>query len=264
LNARNILSRSNRGVLLDVLVFALNLWLMRMLTRYFVGLVRLASANDSLAVIQLGLFFAGMLVLPAAGSILKRWDFHYGRGGGRGKRGVDLDAKVWGCLTNPVLYLAVSLVISATVVSLLGGLAFGDAFQNSGAIFVSFILGAIVVSLVQTFFVYRYFSPPKKTSGAFLRDPRAAFLGDACIYLNMILFQVLWNIVGFVPVGRVTDFGVFAGRLFFLCFAALLVYFPPRVFYLAEDGRRPRTWLTMLLANSPVILRVLLGVNLKI
>jgi hypothetical protein len=149
-------------------------------------------------------------------------------------------------------------------VSLLGGLAFGDAFQNNGAIFVSFILGAIVVSLVQTFFVYRYFSPPKKTSGAFLRDPRAAFLGDACIYLNMILFQVLWNIVGFVPVGRVTDFGVFAGRLFFLCFAALLVYFPPRVFYLAEDGRRPRTWLTMLLANSPVILRVLLGVNLKI
>jgi hypothetical protein len=49
--------------------------------------------------------------------------------------------------------------------------------------------------------------------------------------------------------------------LFFLCFIALLVYFPPRMFYLAEDVDRPRTWLTMLLANSPVILRVLFGIG---
>jgi hypothetical protein len=62
---------------------------------------------------------------------------------------------------------------------------------------------------------------------------------------------------------RVSSFADLAGRLFFLCFVALLIYFPPRVFYLAQDGRRPRTWLTMLLANSPVIVRILLGVNLK-
>jgi hypothetical protein len=260
LNARNILSRGNRGVLLDVTVFVLNLVVMRMLTRYFVGLVRLASANGSLAVVQLGLFFTGMLVLPAAGSILKRWEFHYGRGA-RGGRSED---KAWGCLMNPVLYLAVSLVISVTAVSLLGSVVFGEDFTKNGALFVSLLFSEIAVGLVQTYFVYRYFTPPKKTARAFLRTPRAALLGDACIYLNMILFQVLWNIVGFVPMGRVTDFGVFAGRLFFLCFAALLVYFPPRVFYLAEDGHRPRTWLTMLLANSPVILRVLLGVNLNI
>jgi hypothetical protein len=53
----------------------------------------------------------------------------------------------------------------------------------------------------------------------------------------------------------------FGGRLFFLCFIALLVYFPPRMFYLAEDINHPRTWMTMLLANSPVILRVLLGTD---
>jgi hypothetical protein len=240
----------------------LNLALMRMLTRYFVGLVRLASANDSLAQFQIGLFFTGMLVLPVAGSILKRWDFHYGRGG-RGGRSDKAEDKAWGCLTNPVLYLAVSLVISVTAVSLLAGLVFGEDYEKNGALFVSLLFGEIVVSIAQTVFVYRYFTPPKKTSWAFLRDPRAALLGDACIYLNMILFQVLWNIVGFVAAGRVTDFGVFAGRLFFLCFIALLVYFPPRIFYLAEDGHRPRTWLTMLLANSPVILRILLGINLK-
>jgi hypothetical protein len=36
------------------------------------------------------------------------------------------------------------------------------------------------------------------------------------------------------------------------------------MFYLAEDINRKRTWLTMLLANSPVILRVLFGADANI
>jgi hypothetical protein len=44
-------------------------------------------------------------------------------------------------------------------------------------------------------------------------------------------------------------------------FLALLIYFPPRMFYLAEDIHRRRTWFTMLLANSPVIFKVLIGSN---
>ena len=84
-------------------------------------------------------------------------------------------------------------------------------------------------------------------------------LGDACIFLNMILFQVIWNLLTFAQLGRPSGPLEFFGRLFFLCFVALLIYFPPRMFYLAEDINRPRTWLTMLLANSPVIVRVLVG-----
>ena len=44
-----------------------------------------------------------------------------------------------------------------------------------------------------------------------------------------------------------------------LCFLALLLYFPPRMFYLAEDIGRPRTWATILIANSPVIARMVFG-----
>jgi hypothetical protein len=65
----------------------------------------------------------------------------------------------------------------------------------------------------------------------------------------------------FAGLGRPGSLLEFAGRLFFLSFIALLIYFPPRMFYLAEDINRPRTWLTMLLANSPVIVRVLVGTN---
>lgn len=260
MSIKNIFAHTNRGVLLDIVVFVLNLFLMRMLTGYFVSLIRRVSASndDSFAVLQLGLFFTGMLVLPAAGAILKRWHFQR-------RHAAQQESEVWGCLCNPIFYFAVSLVISATAVSLLGTAVFGRDFQNKGAVFVPLIFGAFFVSLLQTFFVYHYFSPQKKApKSPFLRDPRSALAGDICIYLNMILFQVLWNTISFIPFERVGSFGEFAGRLFFLCFISLLIYFPPRIFYLAEDARRPVTWLTMLLANSPVILRVLLGVNLGI
>jgi hypothetical protein len=77
----------------------------------------------------------------------------------------------------------------------------------------------------------------------------------------MVLFQVAWNLMTFTPFGRPSGLLDFAGRLFLLCFLALLIYFPPRMFYLAEDIQRGRTWFTMLLANSPVIVRVLIGTN---
>jgi len=75
----------------------------------------------------------------------------------------------------------------------------------------------------------------------------------------MLLFQLAWNLLTFAPLGAPGSLLEFAGRLFFLSFIALLIYFPPRMFYLAEDINRKRTWLTMLLANAPVILRVLFG-----
>jgi hypothetical protein len=271
LHVKNIFAQTNRGVLLDVVVFALNLMLMRLLTKYFIELVRLASADDSLAVFQLSLFFTGLLVLPATGAVLKRWHFHHRRNSRQKSRGkaqgqvATPEAMTWGCLSNPIFYFTVSLLISAAAVSLFGTLLFGRAFQSNGAIFVPFILGGLVLSVLQTFFVFHYFSPPKKApSHKFLRDQRSALAGDACIYLNMILFQVLWNTVGLIPFGRVTSLGDLTARVFFLSFVALLIYFPPRIFYLAEDAHRPTVWLTMFLANSPVILRLLFGANLKV
>jgi hypothetical protein len=52
--------------------------------------------------------------------------------------------------------------------------------------------------------------------------------------------------------GSVTDI---LGRFIVIGSLALLVYFPARIFYLAVDKRRKITWLTMLLANLPLIVR---------
>lgn len=231
-----------------------------MLTRYFVGLVRQAD-DDSFAAFSLGAFFTGMFVLPAAGAVLKRWHYHRRRNF-HSRRGGDseLGKNAFGsCLFNPIFYLSLSLCVSVTAGTFLFRQIFGEEFDKRGGIFITLVFGSITLSIVQTILVYRFFSPPTKAPrSALLRDPRSELLGDACLYLNMLLFQVIWNVVTFVPFGRVASFTDFAGRLFFLSFAALLIYFPPRIFYLADDIHRRTARLTILLANSPVILRLLL------
>lgn len=276
MNFKNITAKTNRGVLLDIVVFVLNLLMMRWLTSDFIELLMRSGEDDVFAKWVLAVCFLAAFILPAAGAVLKRWHFHW-RIDERQKRRPKMKKRRFdpldlpssgaaGCLFNPIFYFSLQLVIASVVMTFLSELLVGKNFQQRGAVFVPFVLLSFVLCIVQTFLVYRYFSRPKKTpKGAFWRDPRSELLGDVCIYLNMILFQLFWNvIIGQVPFGRVESFVDLAGRLFFLCFVALLIYFPPRIFYLAEDIHRRSTWLTMLLANSPTILRVLFGQNMNV
>ena len=257
MRVKAITARASRGMILDVVVFVVNVALMNLLTGRFFALVRLANGGDAFARLALFLFALGMLVLPAAGAVLKRWHFH--RRGGRGGE----DAHFSGCL--PIFNFVLSLMLSFGVMYYLQKLLFGKDSEGNGAGALLFFFGAIVLSVTQTVLVYRYFSPPRKApSVAFLRDPRSELLGDLCIFVNMILFQVIWNIFSRIPFNRTADIEEVAGRLFWLVFVAMLIYFPPRIFYLAEDFKRPAAWLTMLLANSPTLLRILFGVDTNV
>ena len=253
---KSILAKANRGLLLDIVIFIINLFLMRMLTRLFIDIFRQADMGDRLAKLTLGLTALAMWVLPAAGAVLKRWHFH-------SRRGLKTDTKysaLSGCLFNPLFYFCLNLVIMSAVVAGLGEQLVGNALMDTGAVFIPLIFTGLILTIVQTYLIYRYFSIPKRAPrSSFMRGPLSEALGDVCIFVNMILFQVGWNLLTFSPLGRVSSLGEFAGRLFFLCFVAFLFYFPPRMFYLAEDINRRRTWVTMLLANSPVIVRVLVG-----
>jgi hypothetical protein len=254
-----LFAKTNRGLLLDIVVFILNIFLMRLLTAQFIDLFNQVSAENPLAKLILGLTFAAMWILPAAGAVLKRWHFHQRR------NALTLDSMVsgaGGCLFNPLFYFCLNLVISSAVLASLGDFLFGRRGMDSGAIFVPTIFAILILTIVQTYLIYRYFTPPKKPpKWDLLRTPQSETLGDICLFLNMILFQVFWNMLTFADLGHPSGVVEFFGRLFFLCFIALLIYFPPRMFYLAEDIHRRRTWLTMLLANSPVIIRVLIGTS---
>ena len=294
---QNILAESNRGILLDLVIFVINLTLMGVIARHVTELVRLANEEDSLA--QMGLFLGclGMLIFPAAGAVLKRWHFHQRRKAqqrldpgdatepkpqqnkkrSRKQRRAQLNEveaapqrtrfdplelssnPVAGCLFNPIFYFCFSLVLASVVFMFLANLLFGKA-ANNPEIFIPMVVGSLITCVVLTILVYRYFVPPKKEpKSEFLRDPWSEQLGDLFLLTNMLLFQIVWNVVGQIPFDRVSSFTDFAGRLFFLTFVAVLVYFPPRIFFLAEDFNRPITWMTMLLANSPLIIRVVIG-----
>jgi hypothetical protein len=271
MKARAITAETNRGSLLDVVVFVINLALMNLLTRYALDLFRLAGEGDAFAEFALLLCSGGMFVLPAAGAVLKRWHFHRRlsarpkREGEAAKRPLDLlelkSNVAAGCLFNPIFYLVLSIVLSSAVMSLMTSLILGKRALNNGAVSVTLVVATFAACVVQTALVYRYFSPPKKAPSArFLRGPASEQAGDLCIFVNMILFQVFWNLaVSQFPFGGAASAGEFAFNFFILIFLALLIYFPPRIFYLAEDIHRPATWLTIVLANSPTILRALSG-----
>ncbi len=253
----DLFAETNRGLLLDVVVFVGNIYLVRLLTRQIIGLFNQSPAENPLAQVSIGLIFLAMWVLPAAGAVLKRWHFHQRLKG----RTIDPEkTALGGCLFNPIFYFCLNLVISATVFVSLGSFVFGERALDSGAVFVPMIFAILILTIVQTFLIYRYFSPPKRPpKSAFLRMSQSETLGDVCLFLNMILFQVFWNLLTFADLGRPSGIAEFLGRLFFLSFIALLIYFPPRMLYLVEDIHRRDTWLFMLLANSPVIVRVLIG-----
>jgi hypothetical protein len=245
----NLFAQKNRGMLLDVLIFLANLFLMRLLVRLFLNISRQASAGDVIAQCVLLLFYLGMLLLPLPGAILKRWHFHQ-RIKRLGEAEDDGGCLPFGCFFLPFVYLAVNmfmtLAVSLTLLELFPDSSLGGAF----------LLFGLPYSIFQTVIVFRYFSPPKREPKSdFLRDPRSEVLGDACIFLNMVLYQVLLNWAALSYPGF--HEGKFVDRFFPLIIFALLMYLSGRIFFLVEDIRHPRTWLTILLANSIIILRAL-------
>jgi len=255
----DLFAEKNRGLLLDIVVFVANIFVMHFLTRLFINLFNEVSAENRLAKLFLGITFLAMWILPAAAAVLKRWHFHQ-RLRAAGKTVASGETKLAGCLFNPIFYFCLNLVITSAVLTSLGDFFFGRRLLDTAAVFVPLVFAGLILTIAQTFLIYRYFSPPKApTQSPFLRSQQSETLGDACLFLNMIPFQIFWNMLAFAPWGQPGSVLEFGGRLFFLCFMALLIYFPPRMFYLAEDINRRRTWATMLLANSPVIVRVLVG-----
>jgi len=258
INFRRIFEPRNRGILLDIVVFCLNLILMGIVTRLSMNLVRKAD-EDASATIAIGLFFAGVFFLQPLGPILKRWSFH---------QTCKFDtASPAGCLLFWFMffYIVMMLLLSGTATIILSGVIFerGSPASDIGEVF---ILGGFVVSVVNAVFIYRFFlQPKKKPRWEFLTTPQAALLGDGFMFLNVICLQILWNcltsaqsfweVLISTPLGKQGSFTEILGRFIVIGTLALLVYFPARIFYLVEDGRRKITWFTMLLANLPLIVR---------
>lgn len=256
---KKLLAHANRGILLDLVVFIVNLILMTILSRLLANLIHQAN-TDIIAQAAMVLFCLGLVFLQPLGAILKRRRAHL--------RSPKMDHVPLGCLFLPAYFLAQLLfLISAggnLVEIVLGKNSGGETADFFGLprwLFTALFLGIPALAIANTAIVYFYFQRPKREPlFSLLVSPSTELLGDAFLFLNMIGYTAFW---GLLMTDLTNDYSGIVGRLSTFAFSALLIYFPPRLFYLAEDGNRPVVWLTMLLANSPVILRILFVTSAK-
>jgi hypothetical protein len=258
---KRIFEHWNRGLLLDFSVFLFQLILIRLLTTNVLRFVRQAEDND-LATTAIGLFLVGLFVLQPIGPILKRWSFH------EHFRSFE---KQTSTLTSFLLSVyKVFYIATIWIMIYLAYTYFIDAFPDfqSEKIEKIVVAAAMVLSGVTGTVIFKYFRRPKKQPRwKFLMTPQAEALGDLCMFLNIICFQILFSVYASSPhfwnalhkITRQSSDGAFngvSGRLYLAGIVVLLVYFPPRIFYLATDQHRKITWLMMLLANFPLILAI--------
>jgi hypothetical protein len=256
---KKLFAHANRGILLDVIVFVVNVVLMTILSRQLTNLFHQANTN-AIAQAAVALFCLGLTFLQPIGAILKRRHAHL--------RKPDLNHVPLGCVFLPAYFLTQLLFLigaSGQIVDLLSGKGHGaetsDYFGLPSGLFTLLFLGVPALAIANTFIFYFYFQTPKhQPLLKFLDSPQAESLGDAGLFLNLIGYQAFW---GLLMTDLPNDYPTISGRLSTFAFAALLIYLPPRLFYLAEDGNRPVVWLTMLLANSPVLLRILFVASAK-
>jgi hypothetical protein len=257
INVRKIIAPENRGRLLDVVVFFINLSLMIVLSSLFPGLIGEYKQGNIFAQLWLLLFFLGLAFLQPLGAILKRRRAH--------QRNPGLARPRPEFLFHPVFYFLSKLVFLTSAGITFVTLVYGSPEQSGIPrwLIVSLILGVLLMSVANTIIVYLYFDVPGAVPILkFLQTPQSEALGDLCLFLNMIGYQIFW---GFTMTTFIRDFGHLDGiygilvKLYMFGFEAVILYFPARLFYLAEDNHRPTTWLTISLANMPVMLRILLS-----
>jgi hypothetical protein len=112
LDLHRLFEPENRGILLDLIVFFLNLTLMIVLTRLTKNLVNDAETDVSAKAV-IGLYFAGLFLLQPLGPVLKRWSFHQ-------ESKFDTNSPA-GCLLGGFMffYLVMMLLISSTATIIL-------------------------------------------------------------------------------------------------------------------------------------------------
>lgn len=256
---KKILAPRNRGLLLDLAVFIVQLMLMRILATLSLGVYRQAEA-DTRAKTYVALFLIGLFFLQPVGPLLKRWSFHE-----RYKSFEKDESALTGVLLSiyKLLYIGIMLFIAGVSSAYLAEVL-PDFRERDERLFFAV---AMLMAVLNGILIFRYFRTPKRAPRwQFLMTPQAEVLGDLCMFLNIICFQILWSVYLSSPqfwyqLNKITEAHAdflqsLGGRLLLTFWFALIFYFPPRIFYLVIDQHRKITWLMILLANLPLIIGV--------
>ncbi len=237
-------------MLFDVAVFAINVFLVRWLTRH-VGRLLASTflADDPQSTRALFYIITAVFVAQIVGAWLKRRPLQarlLARRGGDGEDAV-------GCLI--LLHFCLTIVTSVGIVTLL------PTQPSGGVSALLFFLG-----LTPTVFVWRALTPYKKPPVPDWRNSHGAeVVADLCLFAYMLVNLAIWNTLTGGSNMRATGIGdIFSRALGFVILSPviLLFYLPPRLLFLVEDYKYRATWISMSLAIAPVAYRVIIGTPL--
>ncbi|HEX3557645.1 MAG TPA: hypothetical protein VHU19_00465 [Pyrinomonadaceae bacterium] len=239
-----------RGLIFDLAVIAVNIFLVRLLTRHIGRLLILSFLNDDVQAAHTFLYIIlAALAAQLVGAALKRRPLQ-----ARLLARHEGDAGPFGCLM--ILHLCLMLVTGCAVVALA---------QTEATPWVLFPV--ILLCIVPTVFVWRAMTPYSKPPKPDWRNSREVeTLADLCLFAYMLVNLAVWNTVTAGSNIRAAGVGDAVSRalgFIILSPVILLFYLPPRILFLVEDYKYPATWITMTLAIAPVAYRVIIGTPLK-
>lgn len=243
---RPFLPLNYRGLLFDLAVFVVNVFLIRFLTRHIGRLLsQTFLSDDPQASRTLLIIISAALAAQLIGAALKRKPLQ-----ARLLAQHDSGESPLSCLI--ILHFALTLVTSAGIVALLMSHAAG------GVTVLIFFL-----SMIPTALVWRAITPYKKPPPPDWRNSRGAeVVADLCLFAYMLVNLAVWNAVTAGSNVRAAGVGdVFSRALGFVLLSPviLLFYLPPRLLFLVEDYKYPATWISMTLAVAPVAYRMIIG-----
>src|ERR1700736_874131 len=141
---------NNRGIVLDLVIFAVNLFVVRALGVPAADKLLHAAVEDVRAKLAIGLFFAVLVFMQPVGPVLKRWSFHQ-------RRSFDTESGA-GCLLFWFMFVYLVMMF---VLCTAAAVVIGQVLSTGEGVGVAFVLGGFVWSIISVCIVYRYFVPPK-------------------------------------------------------------------------------------------------------
>jgi hypothetical protein len=247
---RRFLPVTYRGLLFDLAVILVNVFLARLLTRHVGRLMKLSFLSDD---VQAGRTLLHIILAALAaqlvGAALKRRPLQ-----ARLLARHEGDASSFGCLM--ILHLCLMLVTGCAVVAL-------AQTEPTPAV----LFPMILLCIVPTVLVWRALTPYKKPPQPDWRNSRGAeIVADLCLFAYMLVNLAVWNTVtsgSNIRAEGVGDALSRAAGFVILSPVILLFYLPPRILFLVEDYKYPATWISMALAIAPVAYRTIIGSPLK-
>lgn len=240
-----------RGLLFDLAVFLLNVFLVRLLTRHIGRLLsQTFLADDPQAARTFLIVVSAASAAQIIGAALKRRPLQ-ARLLARGEGGV---SGPLGCFI--ILHFALTLITAACIMALVSS-------KSSGGLTVL----VMILSMIPTALVWRALTPYKKPPEPDWRNSHAVeTFADLCLFAYMLINLAVWNTVTSGSNVRAEGLGDILSRaLGFVLMSPvlLLFYIPPRLLFLVEDYKYPATWISMTLAVAPVAYRLIIGSSLK-